>query len=75
MPKLLNYKKPLLFILIIITFGSCGISRSVSEKELNDHWYFKKSLDTLWKNATVPGTVHTDLLALQEIEEPYYWLK
>jgi len=74
MYKLLNYEKLFLFILIIITFGSCGISTSISEKELNDHWYFKKSLDTLWKNAAVPGTVHTDLLALQEIEEPYYRL-
>ena len=45
-----------------------------SEKELNDRWYFKKSQDTLWKNATVPGTVHTDLISLQEIEEPYYRL-
>lgn len=74
MPKLLNYKKLILIILIITSFGSCGPSRSISEKELNNHWYFKKSLDTLWKNAAVPGTVHTDLLALQEIEEPYYRL-
>jgi beta-mannosidase len=74
MYKLLNYEKLFLFILIIITFGSCGISTSISEKELNDRWYFKKSQDILWKNATVPGTVHTDLLSLQEIEEPYYRL-
>lgn len=74
MHKLLNYKTLFLFILIVASFESCSVSSTISEKELNDHWYFKKSLDTLWKNATVPGTIHTDLLALQEIEEPYYRL-
>lgn len=74
MHKLLNYEKLFLFILIVTSLGSCGTSTSISEKELNDRWYFKKSQDSLWKNATVPGTVHTDLLSLQEIEEPYYRL-
>ncbi|WP_235841637.1 beta-mannosidase [Confluentibacter sediminis] len=52
---------------------SCKVS-SVSEIKLNDHWNFKNSKDTLWNHATVPGTVHTDLLYSRKIQDPYYRL-
>jgi beta-mannosidase len=35
-------------------------------------WQFKKATDTVWYKATVPGTVHTDLLANKLIEDPFY---
>ncbi|TEB44821.1 hypothetical protein D0809_06390 [Flavobacterium circumlabens] len=35
-------------------------------------WQFRKSTDSLWLPATVPGTVHTDLLANKKIAEPFY---
>lgn len=71
MHKFINYG--LLSLLIIICILSCKVS-SVSEIKLNDHWSFKNSQDTLWNLATVPGTVHTDLLSLEKIEDPYYRL-
>ena len=74
MHKLLIFEKLFCFLIIVTSLGSCGVSTSVSVKELNKDWLFKKTQDTLWKNATVPGTVHTDLLSLQEIEDPYYRL-
>lgn len=43
-------------------------------KELRDGWKFKQVRLTNWYNASVPGTVHTDLLANRIIEDPYYKL-
>ncbi|OYX28279.1 MAG: beta-mannosidase [Flavobacteriales bacterium 32-35-8] len=71
MHKFINYG--LLSFLIIICILSCKVS-SVSEIKLHDHWSFKNSQDTLWNQASVPGTVHTDLLSLEKIEDPYYRL-
>jgi beta-mannosidase len=38
----------------------------------SQEWAFKKSTDTEWLTATVPGTVHTDLLANKKIPDPFY---
>ncbi|WP_299627033.1 glycoside hydrolase family 2 protein [uncultured Tenacibaculum sp.] len=58
-------------ILVLLT----GCKESiVKEMKLDENWTFKKANDTLWKNATVPGTVHTDLLANKDIENPFYRL-
>jgi len=40
--------------------------------ELNQNWQFKNQKEDKWYNATVPGTVHTDLLANKLIPDPYY---
>jgi beta-mannosidase len=42
--------------------------------ELNATWEFRQTGTTIWLPATVPGTVHTDLLANKKIEDPYYRL-
>ncbi|PKQ43949.1 beta-mannosidase [Confluentibacter flavum] len=71
MHKFIHYG--LLSFLIITSIMSCKVS-SVSEIRLNENWSFKNSKDTLWSQASVPGTVHTDLLYLEKIEDPYYRL-
>ncbi|HMI63362.1 MAG TPA: glycoside hydrolase family 2 protein [Puia sp.] len=38
----------------------------------NLHWKFRKGSDTAWLPASVPGTVHTDLLANGKITDPFY---
>ena len=43
-------------------------------KELHKNWTFQATGDTLWSEAQVPGTVHTDLLDLHKIEDPFYRL-
>ena len=53
---------------------NCSDNHSVTEIELNENWSFKKVNDTQWKEATVPGTVHTDLIASGEIAAPFYRL-
>ncbi len=44
------------------------------EKEISDSWTFNQVGKTEWLPATVPGTVHTDLLANGKIEDPFYRL-
>lgn len=43
-----------------------------SEKELGGHWQFRETGTSDWLPATVPGTVHTDLLANAKIPDPFY---
>ena len=40
--------------------------------ELNKNWQFKNKKENKWYKATVPGTVHTDLLANKLIPDPFY---
>ncbi len=43
-----------------------------STTNLDGDWQFRASGTTLWRDAQVPGTVHTDLLRNKAIAEPYY---
>jgi len=43
-------------------------------QELNSGWQFTESGTNDWLPATVPGCVHTDLLANNKIEDPFYRL-
>ncbi len=43
-------------------------------KELDGAWSFRQSSETDWLPATVPGTVHTDLMANGKIEDPFFRL-
>ncbi len=42
--------------------------------ELNTGWTFRQERLQNWHPATVPGTVHTDLMALGSIADPFYGL-
>ena len=67
------FSRPLLILMMLITV-SCSTENAVSEYQLKDYWEFRKAGDVKWDSATVPGTVHTDLLALKKIEDPFYRL-
>jgi beta-mannosidase len=41
---------------------------------LHHNWHFRKINDQKWLPATVPGTVHTDLLENGRIQDPFYRL-
>lgn len=41
-------------------------------KELNTGWKFRQYNLGAWLPATVPGTVHTDLMENKKIEDPFY---
>ncbi len=38
---------------------------------LHDAWEFRREGDTAWHRATVPGTIHTDLMAHAMIPDPF----
>lgn len=44
------------------------IERSLTESS----WKFRKKNDEKWLKATVPGTIHTDLLTNKKIADPFY---
>ncbi len=65
--------------LLILILGFCaldnvnaqnGVYRS--EVSLNSGWKFREINKSEWLPATVPGCVHTDLLANKKIEDPFY---
>jgi len=45
---------------------------SSHEKELSAGWKFREAGTGEWLPSTVPGTVHTDLLAAGKIPDPFY---
>ena len=57
------------FIVFLIS-SSCLFAQATKVKF--DKWTFKNTKDTKYLPATVPGTVHTDLLANGKIEDPFY---
>jgi len=40
--------------------------------KLNDSWEFRHTEEDRWLPATVPGSVHTDLMASDVIDDPYF---
>lgn len=62
-------------VLVFFALISCGItSANPVRKELNEGWKFRQARLTNWFPATVPGVIHTDLLANKIIEDPFYRL-
>ncbi|UZR98358.1 beta-mannosidase [Chondrinema litorale] len=73
--------KALKIILVFITFLYFAACNQVQNQnntdktlELNSNWVFKKTSDKSWTSATVPGSVHTDLINNHVIEDPFYRL-
>ena len=64
-----------MFRIILLFIGICLFSCSKEQhtiiSELSENWKFKNVKDTLWLQATVPGTVHTDLLKNNLIKDPF----
>lgn len=49
-------------------------SAAVAKRNLHDNWQFRQKNSETWHPATVPGTVHTDLMANDLIEDPFFRL-
>ena len=60
-----------ILILICICLG-CQTKHNVPQTiELHSDWQFKKVSDSVWKFATVPGNVFSDLLESKLIDHPF----
>ena len=44
------------------------------QKEIAENWTFSQVGENNWLQATIPGTVHTDLIANGKIDDPFYRL-
>lgn len=61
-----------LSVLISFFISSLLFAQTAETLDLNGGWLFRKKGDDKWMPATVPGTVHTDLLANKVIEDPFF---
>lgn len=65
------------FSFLLLYFATIGnidahTNSAKMEVSLNSGWKFREINKTQWLPATVPGCVHTDLLANKQIEDPFY---
>lgn len=63
------------FFYTFLLFLSCAILPGKAEEQtqkIDTNWQFRQLNLGAWKPATVPGTVHTDLMDQGIIEDPYY---
>ncbi|MCA9730656.1 glycoside hydrolase family 2 protein, partial [candidate division KSB1 bacterium] len=61
----------LIAVLAVVLTLSCDRKQN-QEKELSGNWQFKQNSSQTWLPATVPGSVHTDLLAQNKIPDPFF---
>jgi beta-mannosidase len=77
-----RYKKKLMLRklfatgLVIVGLSSCTTenAENLITIELTDHWEFRQKNTETWYNASVPRSVHSDLLANGVIDDPFYRL-
>lgn len=63
------------YVFTSILLFSCTMAMSTPLcKELREGWKFKQARLSNWYPATVPGVVHTDLMANKVIEDPFFRL-
>ena len=67
----MKIQSTILIILIILTGCQKG-QNLVVQKNIGENWTFNQVGKNEWLPATVPGTVHTDLLDNSKIEDPFY---
>lgn len=60
------------FLLMAALFLMLKTGAQNMEYSIKSAWQFRKQGDHSWMKATVPGTVHTDLMANKVIPDPYY---
>lgn len=73
-PHILCRNVPIMkkFLIIILFFTSVCFSQNLKKISLSDNWLFKEQGNDEWFSATVPGTVHTDLLNNKLIDDPFF---
>jgi len=70
----MNYKTLITAAAMSITSLSPLLADNVIQQEIKEGWTFKQVRGNNWYPATVPGVIHTDLIANEIIEDPFYRL-
>lgn len=60
-----------LIAISMIALTSISSAAAITEQLINDGWKFRQARTVEWHDATVPGTVHTDLMANGIIPDPF----
>ena len=64
--------KKLFSFVLMLCFAAASLGQSVLRDLGKENWAFRKKGDVKWLKATVPGTVHTDLLQNKSIGNPFF---
>ncbi|MFV0604590.1 MAG: beta-mannosidase [Niabella sp.] len=64
--------KKILIATVLVWIFSTSAQSQFSKTFIHSNWKFTKAGSNEWQPATVPGTVHTDLLNNKRIPDPYY---
>jgi beta-mannosidase len=59
-------------LVLLLLFACQPKSDLVSQRALHQNWEFRSADDDVWRPASVPGVVHTDLIGAGIIEDPFY---
>ena len=60
--------------LLNLLFLFTAVNAQPVRQYLHEGWNFRQARGTNWYEATVPGTVHTDLMNNKLIDDPFYRL-
>ena len=66
-----NFRSYLGIILLLAAYLNLAAEEPV-RISLDGEWEFRQAGENTWRSASVPGCVHTDLLANKAIEDPFY---
>ncbi len=64
----------MLLLLPALLTPSLGAGAETGTRSLDTGWRFRQASSEIWHTATVPGTVHTDLMANNLIDDPFFRL-
>ena len=67
-------KKRTWIALLNLLFLFTAVNAQPVRQYLHEGWSFRQARGTNWYEATVPGTVHTDLMDNKLIDDPFYRL-
>lgn len=70
----LTYKNCVFLLLSVLFLSFDVFGTEPLTKELNENWKFRQGRLNNWYPATVPGVIHTDLMANKIIEDPFFRL-
>lgn len=73
MKRTINRFSVLIILSLIISCGK-AMEQTPVVVEISDGWTFSQSGKDVWMPASVPGTVHADLMANEVIADPHYRL-
>ncbi|MCH5328749.1 MAG: glycoside hydrolase family 2 protein [Coprobacter sp.] len=59
---------------VLLALSLFPVRADVARRTLHDNWRFRQGRSSIWYPAEVPGTVHTDLMRNELIEDPFFRL-